>query len=148
MQFTVLTGEKWLAGNALKSGDRNATRMQSKEEHARLIDPKQQPEYRLIEKMPPGPQKEAALNALDAKCKMREAGEVKYWTNDKRPRRPIAQSSSWVGDINFDPERNMITIALGDKGTSKTIYGNEKEAADIVNAEDIGKYVNRNILDR
>ena len=146
MQFTVLTGEKWLAGNALKSGDRNATRMQSKEEHARLIDPKQQPEYRLIEKMPPGPQKEAALNALDAKCKMREAGEVKYWTNDKRPRRPIAQSSSWVGDINFDPERNMITIALGDKGTSKTIYGNERKAADIVNAEDIGKYVNRNIL--
>ena len=148
MQFTVMTGEKWLAGNALKSGDRNATRMQSKEEHARLIDPKQQPEYRLIEKMPPGPQKTAALNALEAKCKMREAGEVKYWTNDKRPRRPIAQSSSWVGDINFDPERNMITIALGDKGTSKTIYGNEREAADIVNAEDIGRYVNRNILDR
>lgn len=148
MQFTVLTGEKWLAGNALKSGDRNATRMQSKEEHDRLIDPKLQPEYRLIEKMPPGPQKEAALNALDAKCKMREAGEVKYWTNDKRPRRPIAQSSSWVGDINFDPERNMITIALGDKGTSKTIYGNEREAADIVNAEDIGRYVNSNILGR
>lgn len=146
MQFTVMTGEKWLAGNALKSGDRNATRMQSKEEHARLIDPKQQPEYRLIEKMPPGPQKTAALNALDAKCKMREAGEVKYWTNDKRPRRPIAQSSSWVGDINFDPERNMITIALGDKGASKTIYGNEKEAADIVNADDIGRYVNRNIM--
>ena len=148
MQFTVLTGEKWLAENALKSGDRNATRMQSKEEHARLIDPKQQPEYRLIEKMPPGPQKAAALNALEAKCKLREAGEVKYWTNDKRPRRPIAQSSSWVGDINFDPERNMITIALGDKGTSKTIYGNEKEAADIVNADDIGRYVNRNILGR
>ena len=148
MQFTVMTGEKWLAGNALKSGDRNATRMQSKEEHARLIDPKQQPEFRLIEKMPPGPQKAAALNALDAKCKMREAGEVKYWTNDKRPRRPIAQSSSWVGDINFDPERNMITIALGDKGASKTIYGNEKDAADIVNAEDIGKYVNRNIMGR
>lgn len=148
MQFTVLTGEKWLAGNALKSGDRNATRMQSKEEHDRLIDPKLQPEYRLIEKMPPGPQKEAALNALDAKCKLREAGEVKYWTNDKRPRRPIAQSSSWVGDINFDPERNMITIALGDKGTSKTIYGNEREAADIVNAEDIGRYVNSNILGR
>lgn len=148
MQFTVMTGEKWLAGNALKSGDRNATRMQSKEEHDRLIDPKLQPEYRLIEKMPPGPQKTAALNALDSKCKLREAGEVKYWTNDKRPRRPIAQSSSWVGDINFDPERNMITIALGDKGTSKTIYGNEREAADIVNAEDIGRYVNRNILDR
>lgn len=148
MQFTVMTGEKWLAGNALKSGDRNATRMQSKEEHSRLIDPKLQPEYRLIEKMPPGPQKAAALNALDAKCKMREAGEVKYWTNDKRPRRPIAQSSSWVGDINFDPERNMITIALGDKGTSKTIYGNEKEAANLVNAESIGRYVNRNILGR
>ena len=148
MQFTVMTGEKWLAGNALKSGDRNATRMQSKEEHTRLIDPKLQPEYRLIEKMPPGPQKAAALNALDAKCKMREAGEVKYWTNDKRPRRPIAQSSSWVGDINFDPERNMITIALGDKGTSKTIYGNEKEAANLVNAESIGRYVNRNILGR
>ena len=148
MQFTVMTGEKWLAGNALKSGDRNATRMQSKEEHSRLIDPKLQPEYRLIEKMPPGPQKAAALNALDAKCKMREAGEVKYWTNDKRPRRPIAQSSSWVGDINFDPERNMITIALGDKGTTKTIYGNEKEAANLVNAESIGRYVNRNILGR
>ena len=146
MQFTVLTGEKWLTENALKCGDRNATRMQSKEEHARLIDPKLRPEYRLIEKMPPGPQKEAALNALDAKCKMREAGEVKYWTNDKRPRRPIAQSSSWVGDINFDPKRNMITIALDDKGTSKTIYGNEREAADLVNAESIGKYVNRNIM--
>lgn len=148
MQFTVLTGEKWLAENALKSGDRNATRMQSKEEHARLIDPKLQPEYRLIEKMPTGPQKAAALNALKAKCKLREAGEVKYWTDDKRPRRPIAQSSSWVGDIDFDPERNMITIALGDKGASKTIYGNEREAADLVNAESIGKYVNRNIFDR
>lgn len=148
MQFTVLTGEKWLAENALKSGDRNATRMQSKEEHARLIDPKLQPEYRLIEKMSTGPQKAAALNALATKCKLREAGEVKYWTDDKRPRRPIAQSSSWVGDIDFDPERNMITIALGDKGASKTIYGNEREAADLVNAESIGKYVNRNIFDR
>lgn len=148
MQFTVLTGEKWLAENALKSGDRNATRMQSKEEHARLIDPMLQPEYRVIEKMPEGPQKAAALNALAAKCKLREAGEVKYWTDDKRPRRPIAQSSSWVGDIDFDPERNMITIALGDKGASKTIYGNEREAADLVNAESIGKYVNRNIFDR
>lgn len=148
MQFTVMTGEKWLAENALKCGDRNATRMQSKEEHARLIDPKLRPEYRLIEKMPPGPQKVAALNALNAKCKLREAGEVKYWTNDKRPRRPIAQSSSWVGDINFDPERNMITIALDDKGTSKTIYGNERDAADLVNAESIGRYVNRNILGR
>lgn len=148
MQFTVLTGEKWLAKNALKSGDRNATRMQSKEEHARLIDPKLQPEYRLIEKMPSEAQKAAALNALAAKCKLREAGEVKYWTDDKRPRRPIAQSSSWVGDIDFDPERNMITIALGDKGASKTIYGNEREAADLVNAESIGKYVNRNIFDR
>lgn len=148
MRFTVMTGGKWLAENALKSGDRNATRMQSKEEHARLIDPKLQPEYRLIEKMPPGPQKVAALNALDAKCKMQEAGEVKYWTNDKRPRRPIAQASSWVGDIDFDPERNMITIALDDKGTHKTIYGNEKEAADIVNAESIGRYVTRNILSR
>lgn len=148
MQFRVMTGEKWLAGNALKSGDRNATRMQSKTEHTRLIDPKLQPEYRLIEKMPPGPQKVAALNTLKAKCKMREAAEPKYWINDQRPRRPIAQSSSWVGDITIEPTRNMITIALGDRGARKTIYGNEKDAADLVNAPSIGSLVNHKYLGR
>lgn len=145
MKFDVTT-EKFLAGNALKSGDRNATRMQSSDEHDKLINPERQPEYSIISKMPAGPAKEAALAELIAKCRLREAEEAKYWTEDERPRRPIAQSSSWVGDITFDPRRNMITIALGEKGASKTVYGNERDAADIVNSSDIGEHVYQKYL--
>lgn len=143
MQFTVMTGENWLAENALKSGDRNATRMQSKEEHEKLSNPKKQPEYAIISKMPPGPGREAAMEKLKTKCKLLEADEVKYWIDDKKPRRPIAQSSSWVGDISFNPKTNMITIALGDKGDRKTVYGNEKDVADLVNANSIGRKVRK-----
>ena len=148
MLFTVSTGAKYLAGNALKSGDRSATRMQSDDEHRRLIDPKEQPEYAAISKMPNGPQKQLALNALVTKCKVRERQNPKYWRNDERPRRPIAQSSSWVGDISFDPNRNMITIALGDKGAKKSVYGSEKDVADLVNGVSIGESVNANYLNR
>lgn len=145
MKFNVTT-EKFLAGNALKSGDRNATRMQSKDEHDRLINPERQPEYLIISKMPAGPAKEAAIAELIAKCRLREAEEAKYWTEDETPRRPIAQSSSWIGDITFDPRSNMITIALGEKGSSKTVYGNEKAAADIVNSSSIGEHVREKYL--
>lgn len=145
MKFNVTT-EKFLAGNALKSGDRNATRMQSKDEHDKLINPERQPEYLIISKMPPGPAKEAAIAELIAECKLREAEGAKYWTDDERPRRPIAQSSSWIGDITFDPRSNLITIALGEKGSSKTVYGNEKDAADIVNSSSIGEHVREKYL--
>lgn len=94
MLFNVLTG-KSLTSNAMKSGDRNATRRQTKEEHDALLDIRTLPEYKAILAMPPGPQKSLAIAALNAEAELREREYAKYW-DDQYPRRNISQSSSWV----------------------------------------------------
>lgn len=169
MQFLVQHGLNSYSNNALKSGDREAVRRQTQLEHDYLTDPKNLPEYhmirstlaakkRAVDMMPPGPQKVAAESAylaeynaemakLKAKAELNERESPHYW-DDATPRRPVAQSSSWVGDITYNPNANIVTIALGDKGKSRSKYATPKDAADWVDADSIGKKVNRELLGR
>ena len=147
MKFTVNTGNPSFSDNALKRGDRLATYRQTQQEHDDLLDISTLPDYPFYELMKDGPEKEEFKNYLVVQAIQREKDNPKYW-DDEEPRKPISQSSSWVGDIDFNPETNLITVALGDKGTTKTIYGNGDDAADWVNAQSIGQKANHDLLGR
>lgn len=139
MLFSVLTSQGG-TGNALKSGDRNATKRQTKEEHDKLLDIRTLPKYQEILAMPPGPQKSLAIAALNAEAELREREYVKYW-NDQYPRRPISQSSSWVGDVNYDPYSQILSVNLGGKVYD---YPNvtPEGAARFMNSNSLGKFLN------
>lgn len=147
MKFTVNSGNPSFSDNALKNGNRLATYRQTQQEHDDLLDISTLPDYPFYELMKDGPEKEEFRNYLVVQAIQREKDEPKYW-DDEEPRKPISQSSSWVGDIDYDPNNNLITIALGDKGTTKTIYGNSDDAADWVNAKSIGQKANYDLLGR
>lgn len=137
--FNVLTN-KGGTGNALKSGDRRATERQTKSEHDKLLDIRSLPEYQAVMSMPPGPQRNMALRALMVKAQLMEKEYPKYW-DDKYPRRTISQSSSWVGDVNYDPYSQVMNVNLGNKSYS---YPNQSpnDVANLLNAPSMGKYLN------
>lgn len=142
MIFSVLTA-KGLSNNSMKSGDRNATERQTKEEHDRLLDVRTLPSYQQVLAMPPGPQKSIAIAALNAEAELREREYAKYW-NDQVPRRNIAQSSSWVGNVDYDPYSQLMTVHLGDKSYA---YPNMTPAAvsRFINSDSLGKYLNKRL---
>lgn len=140
MLFNVLTGQG-LTHNSMKSGDRKATERQSKVEHDKLLDVRTLPSYQRILVMPPGPQKSIAIAALNAEAKLREREYAKYW-NDKLPRRNIAQSSSWVGNVNYDPYSYVMTVQLGDKSYAYPNM-NPDAVSKFVNSDSLGKYLNK-----
>lgn len=142
MLFNVLTS-KGGTGNALKSGDRLATQRQTQAEHNKLLDIRTMPEYTAVMAMPPGPQRVMAIRALNAKAQLLEKEFPKYW-NDEYPRRTISQSSSWVGDIDYDPYSKVMTVNLGNESRA---YPNQSpnDVANFVNAPSIGKYWNDNL---
>ena len=145
MKFIVKSGKKSYSDNALKGGNRLATYRQTEQEHDDLLDISNLQDYPLYMAMPDGPQKVEFKNYLVEQAIQREKDNPKYW-NDEKPRKPISQSSSWVGDIDFNPEANLITVALGDKGTTKTVYGTADDAADWVNASSLGKKANKDLI--
>lgn len=142
MLFNVLTS-KGGTGNALKSGDRRATERQTLQEHDKLLDIRTLPEYNIVMAMPPGPQKSMAIRALMAKAQLMEKEYPKYW-DDKYPRRTISQSSSWVGDVNYDPYSQVMNVNLGNKSYA---YPNQspEDVSDLLNAHSIGKYWHDNL---
>ena len=142
MLFNVLTS-KGGTGNALKSGDRLATERQTQAEHNKLLDISSLPEYQVVMAMPPGPQRVMAIRALNAKAQLREREYAKYW-NDEFPRRSVSQSSSWVGNIDYDPYSKVMTVNLGDESRA---YPNQspKNVSDFLNSNSLGRYYN-NIL--
>lgn len=140
MIFDILTGAG-LSNNALKSGDRQATFRQTPYEHEQLLDETNLPGYREA-MMLPGPQRLMAIQQLRAQAALREAESPKYWDDDY-PRRDISQSSSWVGDIDYDPYSNIMQVQLGNK-----VYTYSKtpdQVAEIINSPSIGGYFN-NVL--
>lgn len=142
MLFNVLTS-KGGTGNALKSGDRLATQRQTQAEHNKLLDIRTMPEYQAVIAMPPGPQRTMAIKALNAKAQLMEKEYPKYW-NDEYPRRPITQSSSFIGDINYDPYSQVMNIEVGNRTYSYPSQSSN-DVANFLNSNSLGSYYN-NIL--
>lgn len=137
--FNVLTS-KGGTGNALKSGDRLATERQTQSEHDKLLDISSLPEYQAVMAMPPGPQRDMAIKALNAEAQLMEKEYPKYW-NDEYPRRPISQSSSWVGNVQYDPSSQVMNIQLGNKTYSYPNVSPEG-AARFLNSDSLGRFLN------
>lgn len=142
MLFNVLTS-KGGTGNALKSGDRLATERQSQAEHNKLLDISSLPEYQVVMAMPPGPQRVMAIKALNAKAQLIEKEFPKYW-NDEYPRRPITQSSSFIGDVNYDPYSQVMNVEVGNRTYSYPSQS-PNDVANFLNSNSLGRYYN-NIL--
>lgn len=142
MLFNVLTS-KGGTGNALKSGDRLATQRQTQAEHNKLLNIRTMPEYTVVMSMPPGPQRQMAIRALNAKAQLMEKEFPKYW-NDEYPRRPITQSSSFIGDVNYDPYSRVMNVEVGNRTYS---YPSQrpKDVSNFINSSSLGRYYN-NIL--
>lgn len=137
MLFDILTGAG-LSNNALKSGDRQATIRQTPAEHEELLDERNLPGYREA-MMLQGPARLMAIQQLRAQAALREAEYPKYWL-DEYPRRNISQSSSWVGDVDYDPYSHSMSVQLGNK-----VYSYSKspeEVTEILNSPSIGSYFN------
>ena len=142
MLFNVLTS-KGGTGNALKSGDRLATQRQTQAEHNKLLDISSLPEYQVVMSMPPGPQRVMAIRALNAKAQLMEKEYPKYW-NDEYPRRPITQSSSFIGDVNYDPYSQVMNVEVGNRTYSYPSQS-PNDVANFLNSNSLGRYYN-NIL--
>jgi hypothetical protein len=137
MLFDIITG-KGLSNNVLKSGDRLAAERQTPLEHEELLDERNLPGYREA-MMLQGPARLMAIQQLRAQAALREAEYPKYW-DDQYPRRDIAQSSSWVGDIDYDPYSNVAQVQLGNK--VYTYSKTPEQIAEIINSPNIGEYFN------
>lgn len=142
MLFNVLTS-KGGTGNALKSGDRLSTQRQTQAEHNKLLDISSLPEYTAVMSMPPGPQRVMAIRALNAKAQLMEKEYPKYW-NDEYPRRPITQSSSFIGDVNYDPYSQVMNVEVGNRTYSYPSQS-PNNVANFLNSNSLGSYYN-NIL--
>lgn len=140
--FNVLTS-KGGTGNALKSGDRLATQRQTQAEHNKLLDIRTMPEYQAVMSMPPGPQRVMAIKALNAKAQLMEKEYPKYW-NDEYPRRPITQSSSFIGDVNYDPYSQVMNVEVENRTYSYPSQS-PNDVANFLNSNSLGSYYN-NIL--
>lgn len=139
MLFNVLTSQGG-SGNAIKSGDRQATLRQSSNEHNALLDVTTLPEYKAVMAMPPGPQRNIAIAALNAKAQLREREYAKYW-DDEYPRRPITQSSSFIGDVQYDPYSKVMTVDVGNKSYAYSGQSTD-DVANFINSNSLGKYYN------
>ena len=142
MLFNVLTS-KGGTGNALKSGDRLATERQTQAEHNKLLNISSLPEYKAVISMPPGLQRVMAIRALNAKAQLMEKEFPKYW-NDEYPRRPITQSSSFIGDVNYDPYSQVMNLEVGNRTYSYPSQS-PNDVANFLNSNSLGRYYN-NIL--
>lgn len=138
MLFDIITGNG-LGSNILKSGDRQATFRQTPQEHEELLDERTIPGYQEAMTLQ-GPARLFAIQQLRAQAALREAEYPKYWA-DEYPRRPIDQSSSWVGDINYDPYSNVAQVQLGNKVYSYSMSPNR--IAEILNSPSIGQEFNK-----
>ena len=136
--FNVLTANSG-TGNASKSGNRLATERQTPIEHADLLDIRTLPGYDTAMKAPKI-LRSPLLYALQKAANMRERHFPKYW-DDKVPRRAISQSSSWVGNVQYDPDTQTALIDLG--GKLYSYPGVTPEGlSHLLNSGSLGKFLN------
>lgn len=140
MRFTVLK-MAGLGTNNLKSGEPRARYRQTEQEHIEALDPKTTQEWKMAQ-LQPNPLIKAQLEAMAVnRAKMREQELPEYW-DDELPRRPVSQSSSWVGDVQYDPYTQNMTVQLGKK--SKSYSGvTPTRVAQILSARSIGEEINK-----
>ena len=136
MLFDIITGKG--LNNNIRTGDRLAAERQTPLEHEELLDERNLPGYSEA-MMLQGPARLMAIQQLRAQAALREAEYPKYW-DDQYPRRDIAQSSSWVGDIDYDPYSNVAQVQLGNK--VYTYSKTPEQIAEIINSPNIGEYFN------
>lgn len=133
MEFSITQGEG-LGNNVLKGGEREAAERQTPEEHRALLDITTLPDYYTL--MNSG--NPLAYQILMEEAERREAEDPKYWYDDE-PRRNITQSSSWVGDISYDPYDDLAIIKMGNNYYGR--YINPDEMANLLNSPSIGRTV-------
>ena len=140
MIFQVLTNPA-LTANAMKAGNRRAAERQTQAEHDALLDIRSLPGYIELLRLPPGPARQLAVAALRAQADARERAEIKYW-DDEHPRGFLTQSSSWVGNIDYDPYSQVMNVNLGGK-TYSYPNASPEGVARLLNSESLGKFLNK-----
>ena len=138
MQFDIINGEPVYSNNALKGGDRLAANRQSLAEHDLALN--RFTKGKIYGRTPVGLLK----RQIDImKGKAYEKSLPRFW-DDKYPRRPITQSSSWIQGLNYNPTSKVGTIRYGNKDHSK--YMTDYDSAQFVNAPSIGKLVHQKYM--
>jgi hypothetical protein len=74
-----------------------------------------QAEYEAALAMPPGPVKSATIEYLRSQAEANEAKYPKYWYTGNTERPKHTQTSSWVGNIRYEPKSREAFITMGDK---------------------------------
>ena len=142
MLFEVLRG----GSNGGGSGVRDAAFMQTPTQHSELMEPSAWPElraqYNEVLALPPGPVKSATLEYLRSQAEALEARYPKYWydRNTERPRH--VQTSSWVGNIDYDPRTREARIQMGDKIYTYVNVSPDR-MGDLLTAPSIGRMLNQ-----
>lgn len=142
MHFQVYNGDSSLAGNALKMGERKAVERQTQQEHDDLLDITKLPEYQAFLNLPPAA-KAIAMQQLQQLAEDNERLYPKYWL-DANPRRAVSQSSSWIGNFDYDPSSNYLIVKMGNKDYN---FANmdPNTVADWLNSPSMGQYFNNYI---
>ncbi len=140
MIFQVLTNPA-LTANAMKAGNRRAAERQTTTEHEALLDITTLPGYVETLRMPLGPARQLAVAALRAQADARERAEIKYW-DDEHPRGFLTQSSSWVGNVDYDPYSQVMNVNLGGKTYTYPNVSPEG-VAKFLNSGSLGKFLNK-----
>lgn len=137
MQFDITHGDGF-GNNALLGGDRLAANHQSQAHHDAALN--RYTKGKIYPRTPVGLLK----RQIDVmKGKAYEKSLPQYW-DDKYPRRPINQSSSWIQGLNYNPTSKIGTIKIGNKYYPK--HMTDYDAAQFVNAPSIGKLVHQKYL--
>lgn len=139
IHFDVMTGAG-LGNNALIGGVREAVERQTPYEHEALLDVTTLPDYQRI--MTTNPSALAMfMPSLIAQAELREAEYPKYW-DDSVPRRDVTQSSSFVGQMDYDPYSNMAMVQLNNR-VYPYVGMDPVRMAEWLNYPSMGQYYNR-----
>ena len=149
MLFEVLTGNG-LSNNANRSGPEKATYMQSPSYHQTLLDPMHYSDlaadYMAAMQMPESPIKRSILAYLQSKAEAYEKVQPEYWVNGNEQRPKHVNSSSWVGNIRYEPPKTGVGagtayITIGGREYS---YPNvtPQGMVNLLNAPSLGRFLN------
>lgn len=138
MQFNIINGNESLSNNALLGGNRLAANHQSPAHHEAALN-----KYMGTAKFDRTPMGLLKRQIAIMKGKAYEKSLPQYW-DDKYPRRPITQSSSWIQGLNYNPKSKVGTIKIGNKYYPK--HMTDYDSAQFVNAPSIGKLVHQRYM--